>query len=176
MYQVPEVPTLLLNGGCVYPGMNGGKKLIQFEVALMELQLQMEQTFYKIATKAAVQYRFRPSPKGSVILYDRGLLDIAAFVPRTQWDQVVNHSEWVRDGLLGVIDRYDLILHLVSAANGAEQHYKIKKESLSEARKLDRNILSCYRGHRKHVVIDNSTGFQKKLERGFQHVLEVLET
>lgn len=48
VYQVPEVPTLLLNGGCVYPGLDGGERLVAFETSLIELQLQMEQTFYNV--------------------------------------------------------------------------------------------------------------------------------
>lgn len=38
---VPEVPTILIEGGAVYPGLEGGRRLIQFEVALLRLQLQV---------------------------------------------------------------------------------------------------------------------------------------
>ena len=51
VYQVPEVPTLLLNGGCVYPGLDGGDRLVAFETSLIELQLQMEQTFYNVCRR-----------------------------------------------------------------------------------------------------------------------------
>lgn len=38
---VPEVPTILIEGGAAYPGLEGGRRLIQFEVALLRLQLQV---------------------------------------------------------------------------------------------------------------------------------------
>ena len=67
VYFVPEVPTVLMNGGCKYPGFNGGQALADFEVALMGLQLQMERSFTQIAASTS-----RPS----VLIMDRGLLDI----------------------------------------------------------------------------------------------------
>jgi hypothetical protein len=69
VYFVPEVPTVLMNGGCKYPGFNGGQALADFEVALMGLQLQMERSFTQIAASTS-----RPS----VLIMDRGLLDIKA--------------------------------------------------------------------------------------------------
>jgi hypothetical protein len=69
VYFVPEVPTVLMNGGCKYPGIDGGKLLVEFEIALMSLQLQMERSFTQIAASTA-----RPS----VLIMDRGLLDIKA--------------------------------------------------------------------------------------------------
>jgi hypothetical protein len=63
----------------------------------------------------------------SVILYDRGLLDVAAYLPPDKWEAVLNHNQWLRDGFLGVIERYDLILHLVTAADGAESYFHSAK-------------------------------------------------
>merc|ERR1712137_1081661 len=114
-----------MNGGCLYPGLDGDEKLITFETSLIELQLQIEQTFFNVATSSG-----RPS----LILYDRGLLDVAAYVPRDLWSDVLYHNQWLRDGMLGVLQhgRYDLILHMVSAAVGAEKHYQARKEMLEE--------------------------------------------
>mmetsp|Transcript_2334 Transcript_2334/g.2983 ORF Transcript_2334/g.2983 Transcript_2334/m.2983 type:complete len:344 (-) Transcript_2334:1202-2233(-) len=167
VYQVPEVPTLLMNGGCMYPGLNGGDKLIAFETSLIELQLQMEQTFYNVA---------QSSGRPSVILYDRGLLDVAAYVPRDLWSDVLYHNQWLRDGMLGVLQhgRYDLILHMESAACGAEKYYQVRKETIEEARDLDKKIKGCWRGHPHHRIVDNSTDFKGKLERALEHVLRLL--
>mmetsp|Transcript_23655 Transcript_23655/g.75437 ORF Transcript_23655/g.75437 Transcript_23655/m.75437 type:complete len:324 (+) Transcript_23655:1-972(+) len=170
VYLVPEVPTLLLNGGCVYPGLDGGERLVTFEASLIELQLQMEQTFYNVA---------RSTGRPSVILYDRGLLDVAAYLPRALWNNVLNYNQWVRDGMLGVLERYDLILHLVTAANGAEKHFLQHGEaandvSLQQARELDSKIHSSYQGHPHHHVVDNSTDFPRKLERVFEFLLDMI--
>ena len=72
VYFVPEVPTVLMNGGCKYPGFDGGQLLADFEVALMGLQLQMERSFTQIAASTS-----RPS----VLIMDRGLMDIKACAP-----------------------------------------------------------------------------------------------
>uniref|UniRef100_A0A7S2S009 NadR/Ttd14 AAA domain-containing protein n=1 Tax=Mucochytrium quahogii TaxID=96639 RepID=A0A7S2S009_9STRA len=170
VYLVPEVPTLLLNGGCVYPGMDGGERLITFEANLIELQLQMEQSFYNIAQSTG-----RPS----IILYDRGLLDVAAYLPRNLWHNILNYNQWLRDGMLGVLERYDLILHLVTAANGAHKYYHSRSHrqddiSIETALEMDEKIQESYRGHPRHLIVDNSTDFGKKLERVFEHIVDLI--
>lgn len=166
VYSVPEVPTLLLNGGCEYPGMDGDQtRLVTFEASLVELQLQFEQTFFNIA---------KATGRPSVIIYDRGLLDVAAYMPRALWPEVVNYNQWLRDGLLSVLDRYDLILHLTTAAAGAEKHFSIEGTSLEEARALDAKIQASYKGHPAHFVVDNSTDFQRKLDRVYEHARRLL--
>lgn len=71
---VPEVPTILLNGGCKYPGTDGDQEaLIVFEKALIQAQLQLERSFIEIAASTN-----RPT----IVVMDRGLLDVAAYLPR----------------------------------------------------------------------------------------------
>lgn len=177
VYVVPEVPTLLLNGGCVYPGIHGGEALVTFEASLVELQLQMERTFFNIASSTGNQ---------SVILYDRGLLDVAAYMPRSFWPRVLNYNSWVRAGMLGVLERYDLVIHLVTSADGAEKSFLSSRlgnhsddsdqnAAMKLAKELDQKILESYRGHPHHHVVDNSVDFPRKLERAFQHVERMIK-
>ena len=90
IYVVPEVPALILNGGCIFPGEDGGEALVTFEASLAELQIQMERSFYKIASSTG---------RDSIILYDRGLLDVAAYLPCSLWPRVLNYNKWIRDGI-----------------------------------------------------------------------------
>lgn len=165
-----EVPTLLINGGCKYPGANGPEeKLVAFEAALIELQLQMEQSFYNIA---------RSTGHHSVIIYDRGILDVAAFMPRRLWPVLLKQNTWLREGLLGVLERYDLIIHMTTAADGAVSHYKYddrEKESIADAIALDHRIKASYQGHPNYHIIDNSTNFAQKLERTLASVKETIQ-
>lgn len=170
VYLCPEVPTLLLNAGARYPGLDGGDELVQFEISLVELQLQMELSFYQIAQSTG-----RPS----VILFDRGLLDFAAYTPSEKWGLIMNHNQWICDGILNCAAKYDLVLHMESAASGAEMHFPGREgqgtlEEIAEARALDRKILTCWRGHPHHRVVDNSTDFEGKLARATRHVLELV--
>ena len=77
VYVCPEVPTIMIQGGCAYPGEAAGQRLIEFETALIQLQLQMENSFQQVA---------RSTHKHSVIVVDRGLIDISAYLPgRLVW-------------------------------------------------------------------------------------------
>jgi len=141
VYLCPEVATLLLNAGARYPGLNSGEELVAFEVSLVELQLQMELSFYQIAVSTG-----RPS----VIVFDRGLLDFAAYTPTEKWGLIMNHNQWICDGILNCAAKYDLVLHMESAAVGAEAHFQgregyASKEELEEAKSLDKKILTCWR-------------------------------
>ena len=77
---VPEVPTILMNGGCQYPGVDGGQRLVSFETALIQAQLQLERSFVQIATSTG-----RPT----VVLLDRGLLDVGAYLPPATWTNII---------------------------------------------------------------------------------------
>ena len=56
-----------------------------------------------------------------MILIDRGLLDGSAFVSKDQWQCLMDDLgltvPQIRD------NRYDAVIHLVSAADGAEEFY-----------------------------------------------------
>lgn len=59
--------------------------------------------------------------KPSVILCDRGLMDGRAYLDDEAWQLLLDEQNWnhvmLRD------KRYDSVLHLVTAADGAEQWY-----------------------------------------------------
>ena len=82
--------------------------------------------------------------------------------------------------------RYDLVLHLKTAAEGAEPFYStlnttptdgVRTETAEEARELDAKILMNWmRVHRSVVVIDNSTDFGQKVTRACDAVLGALRS
>jgi len=68
--------------------------------------------------------------------------------------------------------RYDCVLHLVTAANGAEPFYTLqgnaaRTEGAGEARDVDRRLMGAWMGHPAFILVDNvSVGlFEEKLER-----------
>ncbi|CAM9687502.1 unnamed protein product, partial [Heterosigma akashiwo] len=133
VYLVPETPTILIGGGAEYPGINGGQSLIEFERGLIDLQLQMENSFLGIAASV---------PKKSVVICDRGLLDVKAYMPRALWEEVLDAMGLREPDLVA---RYDLVLHMVTAAKGAEKFYttannaarKETPEEVPELRELE---------------------------------------
>lgn len=112
---VPEVPTILMEGGATYPGLEGGHRLIAFEAALIRLQLQMEESFWTIA---------RSLGKPTVILMDRGSVDICAYLMPKDWLATLAALGGLTTGDLLV--RYHQVIHLVTAADGAPSFYTLR--------------------------------------------------
>lgn len=157
IYLVPEVPTIMLSGGCKYPGADK-EKLFEFETALIKLQLQMEDSFIQVA---------RSTGRPSIIIFDRGTCDVAAYLPSDLWAEILAANNWTQKQLF---DRYDCVMHLVTAADGAEKFYTTannaaRSESPERARELDQRVLKAWADHPAHRVIDNSTSFDGKLQR-----------
>uniref|UniRef100_T1ILT8 Uncharacterized protein n=1 Tax=Strigamia maritima TaxID=126957 RepID=T1ILT8_STRMM len=76
-------------------------------------------------------------------------------------------------------NRYNMIIHMVSAANGAEDFYttidhSCRSENLAEARYRDQKAAESWIGHPYFDVIDNSTEFDDKLRRMISSVCQKL--
>ena len=103
----------------------------------------------------------------TVILIDRGLMDGSAYVEKSQWkglmDELGVTSVQLRD------QRYDAVLHLVTAADGAEKFYdsatnEARYETIEEAREKDVRLREAYMTHPKWYLIDNQVeNFENKM-------------
>jgi len=92
----------------------------------------------------------------AVIFYDRGVLDGSAYVEEELWAQIMDEQDFdwnIRD------KRYDAVVHMVTAAEGAEPFYDYENEArfetIPEARERDRQLREAYLGHCHHFVVDN---------------------
>jgi thymidylate kinase len=159
IYTSPEVPTIMIGGGCVYPGENGDREqLLAFEENLINLQYTVENVYANVASSTG---------KPSVVIYDRGLMDPKAYMSEEVWNEVLKRGNWKEDDFL---KEYDLVIHLTTAAKGAEQFYTLgnnhaRTESIDQARALDDRILEAWKHHPKRFIIDNSTDFNGKIEK-----------
>lgn len=169
VYCIPEVPTIMILGGCQYPRADAGQPLVEFEAALIRLQIQFEDSYSQVA---------RSTGRPSVMIMDRGLLDIPAYLPIEKWKAIIDEMELKEAELAS---RYDLVIHLVSAADGAEAHYSCasndaRTETALEARALDAAVRANWsRSHPRITVVDNSTDFAGKLSRSVDAALRALE-
>lgn len=91
----------------------------------------------------------RPDSK-VVLLSDRGIMDGKAYVSDVIWhtllDEFETHEIHWRD------IRYDAVIHLVTAADGAVDFYsgvnnQARSESVEEAIKVDKDIREAWKGH-----------------------------
>ena len=174
VYTAPEVPTIMINGGCQYPGMEGKEELDAFETALLKLQLQMESSFTQCAASTG-----RPS----VLVLDRGLMDPAAYLPTEQWQGILKRNGFTEEDFLS---RYDLVLHLVTAADGADKFYvyndgtskgnnSARKETPEQARVLDKKIMKCWGNHKNQAIIRNGRPFKLKIEEATGKVIGMID-
>jgi len=143
VYFAPEVPTILMNGGCQYPGLDPEKadELAAFEDSIIKLQMQLEDSFVSVA---------RSTGRPSVVVFDRGLLDIPAYLPPATWQAMLSQLGYTEAQFA---ERYNMVIHLVTTAHGVEDVYLQQKsnnparsESPQQARDLDDKVFGCWWG------------------------------
>lgn len=167
VFTLPEVPTLCIQAGVNYLT-DDRHYHYQSEKATMQMQMHMEDCFVEIAKKCG---------KPAIVVCDRGTMDISAYMPEETWMALMNdigtNTIQLRDS------RYDAVLHLVSAANGAEQFYTTannaaRSETPEVARELDQRVISAWTGHPHLRIIDNRTDFEKKIRAVLQEISNVV--
>ena len=160
---VPEVPTILITAGVDFRCMTP-ERLLRCESALLGLQMSLEDSFAHIA---------QTMDRDVVLLMDRGTMDVSAYLPPELWQALMDENGWTTVGLRD--RRYDAVIHLVTAALGAEAFYTTannaaRKEMPDEARAIDLRLQQAWVGHPHLRAIDNSTDFAGKMRRVLQSV------
>lgn len=171
VFTVPEVPTLYSLGGWNYLTPNR-KLYYEGERAILDTQLSLENNFLRMAEVCT---------KPVLIVYDRGTMDISAYMTPEMWVDITTKAGTSSNELR---ERYDAVLHLVSAADGAEQFYttatnstryeKADEEGLRIARELDKKVIMAWTGHPHLRVINNHDDFEKKMRRVIREISNVL--
>jgi hypothetical protein len=119
------------------------------------------------------------SEKPAVILCDRGVMDGSAYAEPQVWQAILDETSWstiqLRDR------RYEAVLHMVTAAEGAEEFYtgannEARYEGIEEARILDKKLVNAWVGHPHLTVVDNKDkkGFNRKVERALDSILKFI--
>lgn len=103
-----------------------------------------------------------------LMICDRGTCDTFAYCSEKVKQAVLKQENWDMNFLN--YQRYDKIIHMVTAANGAEQHFgyenQARSETLEEAVELDRRIQNVWFDNPRYKIIDNSdTQFEQKINR-----------
>lgn len=153
---VPETATELISGG-VAPWTCGTN--LDYQKCQMRLQLEKEQLFEQAA-------RTMKADK-ILIVCDRGAMDNRAYMDDHEFSQVLSGVNQSEEKLL---NRYDAIFHLVTAAKGARSFYttennKARIETPEQAVALDNKLIAAWSGHPHLRIIDNSTDFREKLKK-----------
>ena len=167
VFTLPEIPTMMSTAGMNYLTKNPNL-FYEGEKATLKLQLEIEDHFTRMAETCE---------KPVIIVCDRGTMDISAYMSPVMWqalmDETATNTVKLRDA------RYDAVLHLVSAANGAEQFYTTsnnqqRTEGIELARELDNKVIAAWTGHPHLRVIGNTEKFDTKLHHVLTEISKVL--
>lgn len=171
VFCVPEVPTIYSLAGWNYLTPNR-QLYFEGERAILETQLALEDHFMRLASVCT---------KPVLIVCDRGTMDISAYIAPEEWESICREAGTSPNVLF---ERYDAVLHLVSAADGAEQYYtiatnsiryeKADEEGLRLARELDKKVIKAWTGHPHLRVINNHDDFERKMQRVLREISNVL--
>lgn len=163
---VAETATELITAGVAPWNFDANK---DFQKCLTRLQWEKEKVFY-LAAK-------RMNADKVLIVCDRGEADNLAYMTREEYMEVLDS---IGSNEEDVMDNYDAVFHLVSAAKGAEAFYSTanntaRTETAEEAAALDDRLIRAWTGHSHFRVIDNSTDFKGKMERLIEEMKDFLE-
>lgn len=150
---VPETATELIPNG-ISSATCGP---VEFQKAQIELQLKKEAIYEKIANNM----------KGNtLIVCDRGVLDAKAYISQDDFDHILKK---LKKDEITIRDSYDGAFHLVTAAKGTNaytlENNIARTETPEEAIEEDEKTMNAWIGHSHLRVIDNSTGFEEKIDR-----------
>jgi len=143
-YIVPETASILSKGGATFPKPDEGKeKAVKFQISLLKLQMALEDAIIDIAND------FYPDDK-VVILYDKGTIDASVPLTNELWDALLDETGWTEIQLRD--KRYDMAIHMVTAADGAEEYFQRADENsrtgdIEDALRIDRRTRQAWLGH-----------------------------
>jgi len=170
LYTVPETPTILFSNGARYPG-HESPSLLAFEKAVVDMTIHVHDAFLAVA---------KSTNKRSVLLVDRGVMDIGAYCDGEIFERV-KASAGVNDA--SMLDRYDAVIHLQSAAIGAREFYTTannaaRTEDMDVSAELDEKTYEVWSQirHPCHFKVENKSGasFAEKMLEVEALVLQLL--
>ena len=166
VFVVPETFSELNNAGIKfeeYP-------TLDFQRILLDMQIAKEEVYYS----AAMMHK----NENVVILYNRGVMDPIAYMNKTLARLLIDLSGH-RENVLK--NRYDAVIHLVTAADGLEEVYvenreknKTRYETVEEAVNADKALISEWTGHSCLRIIYNNEDFDAKLENVMEEIYKII--
>lgn len=169
VYRPPETATLLFRGGIRFNELNE-RQIEDFQNDLLMTLIQIENVYLRLAAGAA-------NGQNCLLVFDRGTMDGSSYIDPKMWERILQRNS------LNAIDlrdnRYDQVIHMVTAADGAPDFYTIENnrtrtEDLKQAIEQDKKTRHAWLGHPYLDVIDNSgsRSFEEKILQLVQRVCD----
>lgn len=157
VFIVNETATRLIDAG-IKPFGDDSVSIMDFEDIVLKTQLLDEENVTKVSNIL---------DKKCIIICDRGIFDIKSFVSKGEFNTLLKKYNL---SSLSLMDNYNLVIHMNTAAKGAEKFYttcnnKARREDIKEAKVRDDKCQDAYSFHNNFKIIDNSTSFDIKVKR-----------
>lgn len=170
---VPEVPTMITSAGWNYMTDNQAF-YYEGEKVILELQLALEDKVMRLAETCT---------EPCLVVCDRGAMDISAYISPEMWEELTQ-SCGTSTHHLHTSGRYDAVIHMASAADGAEDFYntdtnaqryeKADEAGKALARELDRKVFEAWSGHPHLYSIKSNIDFERKMLQVIGAIEEIL--
>uniref|UniRef100_A0AC35UD82 AAA_28 domain-containing protein n=1 Tax=Rhabditophanes sp. KR3021 TaxID=114890 RepID=A0AC35UD82_9BILA len=168
VYLVPECATILIGGGIKFSDFSK-EQVNVFQKDLLQTLLSIEQVYFNQA--------LLEQNKNVLVICDRGAMDPSAYMTKEDWLEVVNSIDLNEFELRD--NRYDQIVHLVTAADGAEKFYTLsnnnaRSEGIAEALCQEKMTRKAWVGHPYLDIIDNfeCSSFEDKILKVIQVICD----
>ena len=169
VYTAPEAAALAFGAGVTkdFDKLTTHQKLRYFR-AMASYVMDHEDKFLEFANTGDIP---------TVIICNRGVVDLQKYMEHSTWQALLDECGWnaveLRD------KRYDGVIHLVTAADGAESVYTEKFKSkyelnVNQAIEVDKKLRASWCGHPQFYVVDNRKEFIEKKQKAFDAVARIL--
>jgi len=167
---MPEAATQLITSGITPWDCQSTDTYQELQI---KYQLAREELYMKAAEDISEKHDC-----SVLILYDRGMLDNRAYMDDDVYDRILGKMGLSKKEVMGW---YDAVFHLETAAKGALKAYTCannaaRTETAEEAIEVNYRTLMAWQEHTKRFIIDNSTGFKKKLNRLYEGILTIVDS
>ncbi|MEZ6041885.1 MAG: ATP-binding protein [Planctomycetaceae bacterium] len=166
LVHVPEAATILLEGGFLAPGPAlpwSEAWQASFQRAVVALQYSLEEIYASTSDTA------------KLIVFDRGLLDGAAYTPGGVSEFQQRHRIDPKDAM----QRYDVVIHLESLATADPARYGRSNndhrfEPLEQAQRLEYAVRDAWAAHPRRIFVKGCHGVDGKVAEVCQLFREFL--
>ncbi|CAJ0564344.1 unnamed protein product, partial [Mesorhabditis spiculigera] len=150
VFTVPETATVLLGGGVKFAELTT-QQSYEFQKDLLKTLVRIEDVFFNQAALIA--------DRNVLIICDRGAMDPSAYIDPVGWKKMLDECSFDQFSLRE--DRYNQVVHMVTAADGAEQFYTLsnnntRKEGVVQAKNQDELTRQVWIGHPYVDIVDNT--------------------
>lgn len=164
-----ECATEMIKAG-IRPFGDNAASVYDFEDEVLNLQLYKEKRYNAFLKNYSDDTKI-------VILYDRGTVDIKAYLGEEQYNLMLKENNLNHEKL---INAYDMVIHMITVAADMESRYSnsnntARFEDSKEAVDLDKRTSDAWKEHKNLKVVPVCELLEEKIQMAIKYVDELIE-